>query len=100
MGVIMLEQIAAQVRDLEIAVVVGAAPRPRDDVVDGSRQRVVTPRRFVCVFYRPVQQFLGPDVFGDQFTCENRYCSERPVHGTGGVAADPADPAIPVANAD
>jgi hypothetical protein len=34
MGVIMLEQIAAQVRDLEIAVVVGAAPRPGDDVVE------------------------------------------------------------------
>jgi len=40
----MLEQVAAKVRDLKIAVVVGAAARLGQDVIDGCRERVITSR--------------------------------------------------------
>jgi hypothetical protein len=43
-GLIVLEQVAAQVRDLEIAVVVGAAAGLGQDVIDGCRERVITSR--------------------------------------------------------
>lgn len=100
LGVVMLQQVAAQMRDLEIAIVVGAASRPRQDVIDGCRQRVIRPRGTVVVLPWPVDAFALWDVFHDQLTCEDRYFRRRSADRPGGVAADTAYPMVPIADPD
>jgi hypothetical protein len=94
-----LEPVAVTVRDLEVTVIVCATTRPRQYVVDRCRQRVILPLGPIRVFLRPVQLFPRWDVFPHHVAGQDRNWPGRPVaYRAGGVAADTAHPAVPVAD--
>src|SRR5262245_61929471 len=60
---------------------------------------VIVPVGLYLVLLRPVQMLLTWDVVYDQFTGQDHNWPRRPVvHRAGGIAADSAHPAIPVAD--
>jgi len=100
--VVVLEQVAACVRDLEIAVIVCAAVRPRHDVVDVWRQGVIGRPPGLGLFHelqRPVR-ITGQDRLGLRKVEGQLNGYKRFVHRAGGVAADAAYPAVSVAEAE